>query len=198
VLLAVTALGCPKPPEPAPEAKPPLYVEPAPPPPPPPCERIEWILVRKSERALIAHCEGGAQVRMTAAMGRVPRGHKREQGDERTPEGLYRIVGPREASRFYGYLPIDYPNLADADAALTDGRIGASDHARIVRALGLGLLPPSDTPLGGDIGIHGEGRRWAGETPLLDWTYGCVAVSDADFDFLAQRLAVGVPVDIQP
>ena len=135
---------------------------------------------------------------MRAAMGRVPRGHKLTQGDERTPEGRYRVIGPRERSRFYGFVPIDYPSLADADAARAEGRITPQDYSRIVRAHGLGLLPPSDTPLGGEIGIHGEGQRWAGETEKLDWTYGCVAVSDPDLDFLTSRLAVGVTVDIHP
>jgi murein L,D-transpeptidase YafK len=198
VLLALFALGCPKPSLPEPEVKPPIFVEPAPPPSPPPCEVIDWVEVYKSARQLVAHCEGGAVVRMTAAMGRVPRGHKQAKGDERTPEGRYRVVGPRERSRFYGFVPIDYPSLADADAALADGRIGQADYSRIVRALALGRQPPADTPLGGEIGIHGEGQRWAGETRLLDWTYGCVAVTDADLDFLTQRLELGAIVDILP
>jgi hypothetical protein len=199
-LIAAFALflpGCPKPPL-EPEIQPPIYVEPVPPP-PPPCERIEWIEVYKAARELVAHCEGGAVVRMTAAMGREPTGHKRNRGDERTPEGRYRVVGPREPSwRFHGFVPIDYPSLADADAALAEGRITPRDHSRIVRAHGLGIQPPEDTPLGGDIGIHGEGPRWAGDSQHLDWTYGCVAVTDADLDFLSARLRVGIPVDILP
>jgi murein L,D-transpeptidase YafK len=165
---------------------------------PPPCERILLIEVRKSQRELVAYCEGGALHRMTAAVGRAARGHKQEQGDERTPEGSYRVSGTLEANRFYGFIPIDYPSRADADGALAEGRISRRDHARIERAHTRGVTPPGDTPLGGDIGIHGEGRRWAGDSEHLDWTYGCVAVTDAELDFLAARLEIGVEVVILP
>lgn len=169
-----------------------------PPAPPPPCERIVRIEIRKSARELVAHCEGGATLRMTAAMGREPRGHKVASGDLRTPEGLYRIIAPLERNRFHGFIPIDYPSMADAEAALADGRITARDHARIADAHARGMQPPTDTPLGGDIGIHGEGARWAGDSLHLDWTYGCVAVTDADLDRIAEMTEVGVEVEILP
>jgi murein L,D-transpeptidase YafK len=195
--IAVFSLGCPAPlPIPPP---PPPRVEPAPPPPElPPCDRIVRVEVRKAARLLTAHCEGGRVVHMIAALGREKTGHKVGVGDERTPEGGYRVVGPREPSKYHGFVPIDYPSQADADAALADGRITPADHARISRAHAEGRMPPNDTPLGGDIGIHGEGRRWAGDSRHLDWTFGCVAVTDMDLDFLASRLEIGVPVEIFP
>jgi murein L,D-transpeptidase YafK len=197
VLLAALLAACapaPRPvPPPAPAPPPPAAVVP-----PPACGRIVRIEVRKAERALVAFCEGGAVHAMPAAMGREPLGRKASSGDERTPEGAYRVAGPMRPSRFHGFIPIDYPSRADADAALAGGRIGRSEHARIAEAHARGAQPPADTPLGGDIGIHGEGARWAGDSQHLDWTYGCVAVSDADLDFLAPRLAVGVPVEILP
>ncbi|HEX5066135.1 MAG TPA: L,D-transpeptidase [Myxococcota bacterium] len=177
---------------------PPIYLENAAEAAAPPCERILLIEVRKSRRELVAYCEGGAELRMTAAMGREPRGHKLGAGDQRTPEGSYRVSGTLEANRFYGFIPLDYPSQADADAALAEGRISRRDYARIRRAHARGITPPDDTPLGGDIGIHGEGLRWAGDSQHLDWTYGCVAVTDADLDFLAERLEVGVEVVILP
>jgi hypothetical protein len=191
------ALACAKPP-PAPVEPPAPPAEEALPFGPLPCERIVRIEVRKAAREVVAHCEGGASLRMTAAMGREPRGHKVASGDLRTPEGLYRIAGPLERNRFHGFVPIDYPSLADADAALADGRITASDHARIADAHARGVQPPVDTPLGGDIGIHGEGARWAGDSLHLDWTYGCIAVSDPDLDFIAPRVQIGVEIEILP
>jgi murein L,D-transpeptidase YafK len=156
--------------------------------------RIE---IHKAERRLRALCERGAVVEMTAAMGR-DRGPKREAGDLRTPEGSYRISGGPEASRFHAFVPIDYPSVADADRALAEGRIDPQQHARIVDAHARGDAPPPDTPLGGQIGIHGEGRRWAGDSADLDWTYGCVAVTDAELDFLIAHVEPGVPVEILP
>ncbi len=131
-------------------------------------------------------------------MGREPRGHKLRTGDLRTPEGSSRISGEVESSRFHAFLPIDYPSVADADRARREGRITAGEHTRILEAHARGGVPPMDTALGGDIGIHGEGDRWAGDSADLDWTLGCIAVSDRDMDFLAERTRPGVPVDIHP
>ncbi len=199
-LLAVLgAAACAKPPPATvPPPAPALVLEPPAPAPPPPCERITRVEIQKVARELVAHCEGGASLRMLAAMGREARGHKVGRGDLRTPEGLYRIAGPLERNRFHGFIPIDYPSQVDADAALADGRITPGDHARITDAHARSVRPPADTPRGGDIGSHGEGPRWAGDSLHLDWTYGCVAVTDADLDTLASRLEVGVPVTILP
>jgi hypothetical protein len=95
-------------------------------------------------------------------------------------------------------VPIDYPSVADADLALAERRISAADHARIVTAHGRGELPPQDTALGGELGLHGEGRRWRGESKTLDWTYGCIALTDAELDFVAERAAPGTPISIVP
>lgn len=193
VFLWVLALGCaPAPTVPAP--RPPIYVEPEEPP-SPSCERITRIEVYKQAHQLLAYCEGGPVRRMSAAIGRES-GHKQGEGDQRTPEGSYRIIGPLENSRFHGFIPIDYPSLADADAALAARRITRRDRARIAAAHAHGVQPPVDTPLGGDIGIHGEGPRWSGDSLHMDWTYGCIAVTDADLDFLASRVAAGVPIEI--
>jgi murein L,D-transpeptidase YafK len=154
--------------------------------------------VHKRERTLHALCEGGGERRLRVALGREPEGPKRRADDQSTPEGDYRIAGPARRSRFHLFLPIDYPSQVDADAARAAGTLSASDHRRILEAHRRGVPPPGDTPLGGRIGFHGEGARWEGTSRHLDWTYGCVALSDADIDFLAARLQIGTPVTILP
>jgi murein L,D-transpeptidase YafK len=197
-LLALLGCAVPTPePLPAPEAS----REPAAAPgrvAPPPCARIVSMQVYKGRRMLEARCERGAIVVMTVAVGRDPLGPKRGAGDSRTPEGSYRVTGPLRPSRFHGFIPLDYPSMGDADAALADGRISPADHRRIVRAHARGLHPPGDTPIGGDIGFHGEGERWRGDSQQLDWTHGCLAVPDEALDFISERVTVGVPVDIFP
>src|SRR5436190_1969773 len=88
----VASAGClPRPPPPAP----PEVLPPAPPPapaPPPPCTRIERIEVRKAERRLVAECAGAGRLELPIGLSREP-GPKRRRGDERTPEGEYRIAG---------------------------------------------------------------------------------------------------------
>jgi hypothetical protein len=139
---------------------------------------------------------GGAVVTLPVALGRGLAGPKESQGDQRTPEGDYRVVGEARSSRFHRFVLIDYPSPLDADRGLADARITAADHARIVDAHERGAVPPFDTPLGGDIRFHGEGRRWEGESQALDWTFGCIALSDADLDFLLARMPAGTPVTI--
>jgi murein L,D-transpeptidase YafK len=195
----VLALACARPPPPAPPELPPAVAPPpAPPAIPPPCLHIERLVANKSERYLRVHCEGGAVFTFPAAFGRVPSGPKRAAGDERTPEGEYRISGPARPSRFHRFVPIDYPSVADADAALAEKRISRDDHRRIVEAHRRGAMPPQDTPLGGLLGLHGEGKRWRGESKALDWTYGCIALPDAELDFVADRVKKGTPITIVP
>lgn len=183
------------PPPPRPVARPvPAPVIPE----PPPCARISRIEVEKSARRLRAYCEFGAVVEMRAAVGRENEGTKLLSGDQRTPEGEYRVSEPARESRFHLFLPIDYPSRADAQWGYVQGRISARDYRRIVAAHDLGLPPPGDTPLGGEIGLHGEGERWEGDTEHMDWTMGCIGLTDADIAFLAERSEVGTPVLILP
>lgn len=195
------ALACARPaPVPVePPPAPPVPVAPVPPEAPPPpseCHRIERMVVHKGERRLWARCEGGATLALPVAVGRGLPGPKRSQGDQRTPEGDYRIRGSAKASRFHRFIAIDYPSPSDAERALAEARISRADYARIVDAHRRGVLPPFDTPLGGDIGFHGEGERWRGESHDLDWTFGCIALSDADLDFLIARAPAGTPLSI--
>jgi hypothetical protein len=199
--LALAALaGCARPalPPPLPPSAPEPAPAPAPPAPAPPCARILWIEVRKSERRLEAGCEGGGRVAWTVALGRRPEGPKREEGDLRTPEGLYRISGAARSSRFHRFLPIDYPSREDAERARAEGRITGAEQARIAAAQGRGATPPANTPLGGHLGFHGEGARWRGDSAHLDWTYGCIAMPDDRIEFLAERALPGTPVRLLP
>ncbi len=160
------------------------------------CERIEHLLVRKAERVLVATCAGGAVRRLPVALARAP-GRKEASGDQRVPEGDYRIAGPARPSRFHRFLPIDYPAPADAARALAEGRLSRADHDAIVAAHRRGFLPPQETPLGGHLGLHGEGRRWRGDLDL-DWTTGCVALRDFDIDWIGDRAPQGTPIRIEP
>jgi hypothetical protein len=186
LLLGLAACAAPAPtaPAPVPEA-------------PPACPRIERIEVRKSARRLVAECTGGGRLELPVTLGREPVGPKQSLGDRRTPEGDYHIAGPARPSRFHRFLPLDYPALADAERALAEGRLPRADYEAVRRAHASGRLPPQDTALGGHVGFHGEGARWAGWSDL-DWTDGCIALSDEHLDLLAARAPPGTPVRIVP
>jgi len=163
-----------------------------------PCSQIVKIEIHKYAHALHATCTEGHVRSFTVALGRRPFGDKRRQGDLRTPEGHYRIVEPPRSSQFHVFMPLDYPSVVDADAALSRGDIEPDTYLKIVRAALRGRLPPQNTPLGGAIGIHGEGAEHQGWTATRNWTLGCIALSDRDAGFIAERVAVGTPVVIRP
>jgi murein L,D-transpeptidase YafK len=112
------------------------------------------------------------------ALGGSPVGPKISKGDHRTPEGNYTVDGKKDKSRFYLALHLSYPNGADR-----------------LRARQLGVDP------GGDVEIHGieNGLGWVGALHRpVDWTDGCIAVTDAEISQIWGMVSVGTPVEIKP
>lgn len=147
--------------------------------------------VYKHERLMELRDNGQLVRRFEIRLGGDPFRPKRVRGDERTPVGRYYIRAKNTRSGYHRFLGINYPNLADADRGLADGLIGEEEWADIFFANVRGSMPPPDTRLGGRIGIHGYGGR--PEIPN-DWTEGCIAVTDAEIDFLFAQVEVGTPV----
>lgn len=104
-------------------------------------------------------------------LGDAPVGHKHQQGDERTPEGDYRISGRNAASRFHLSLRVSYPNAADRRQARLRG-----------------------VDAGGDIFIHGG--NIAGYP--RDWTDGCIAVTDREIEEIWSLVPTGLVIRIKP
>jgi murein L,D-transpeptidase YafK len=126
------------------------------------------------------------------AFGRDPVGPKTRAGDGRTPEGRYTLV-PHHASPGFGRcFYVGYPNQDDARRAREEGRIGRAVAGRIASALGRRERPPSDTPLGGLILLHGTKQRSLPALTAINWTDGCIAMENADVDEL---LAAFAPTD---
>jgi murein L,D-transpeptidase YafK len=139
---------------------------------------VDRILVEKSKRALTLL--DGTKVVKTykVALGRNPQGAKDRQGDHRTPEGTYSIDVKKPDSRFHKALHISYPSQADRE------------HAQK-----LGLSP------GGDVEIHGLGSMWGwlgAQHRRIDWTDGCIAVTNEEIDEIYPLIKVGTPVEIRP
>lgn len=134
-------------------------------------ERVDEIRVDKSERRMTLLRDGRIVKSYRILLGDAPVGHKRQQGDERTPEGRYRITFRNDKSRFHLSLRVSYPNEADR---------------RQARARG---VDP-----GGDIMIHG------GTPPgySRDWTDGCIALSDAQIEEVWRLVPVGTPITLSP
>lgn len=131
--------------------------------------------------------------KFNVALGKDPMSTKLQRGDGRTPEGRYYICEKRANSKFRRFLGISYPNVDDAEKGFAERIITADEWADIFFANLRQTVPPWSTALGGRVGIHGYGGRAA--IPV-DWTEGCIAVSDADIDYLYDRVPLGTPVII--
>lgn len=145
------------------------------------CERsadgpVDLIRVDKSAHLMSVY-RGGQLVReFRVALGRGGPQPKVRQGDGRVPEGTYRIVAHNPNSAFHLSLRIGYP---------TPKQVAAAER-REVNA-------------GGDIMIHGlpNAKDWIGaKHTSVDWTDGCVAVTNREMDWLFEAVADGTPVEI--
>jgi murein L,D-transpeptidase YafK len=148
------------------------------------------ILVEKSAGRLTL-MDGGAVVKVYPAITGSNAGDKVREGDRRTPEGLFYVCYKNPDSLYTLSLGLSYPNEEDAARGLRDGLLTQAQHDAIVAAIRAGGQPPWDTPLGGEIMIHGCKNDRSG-------TAGCVAVSDDDIRELYPLLPEGTPVTIVP
>ena len=149
------------------------------------------ILIIKSKRTLFLYSDNKIVRRYHIGLGFKPTGDKIKEGDGRTPEGKYYICTKNPKSRYYLSLGLNYPNEQDADRGLKAGLINQSQYERIINATRNKSVPPWDTPLGGEIFIHGHGAH-------SDWTLGCITMENEDVKELYEAVGLGTRVVILP
>lgn len=136
------------------------------------------VLIEKKERRLTLLLKGEVIKTYKIALGGDPLGPKEKEGDHKTPEGFYIIDSRNRNSQYHLSLHISYPNEKDQK-----------------RAQELGVSP------GGDIMIHGikNGLAWVGTLHSgVDWTNGCIAVTDTEIEELNRLVPNGTVVEIKP
>jgi len=121
----------------------------------------------------------------------------RRVSDQTTPLGEFRISGINPRSRFHLFMAIDYPTMEHARSALADGRISPDEYIAVSNAWLGGEPPPQDTRLGGYLGIHGVGDGNTEIHGLVNWTDGCIAVTNEQMDELARWVGVGTRVSVR-
>lgn len=139
---------------------------------------VDQLLIHKAERRLEVISDGQVIKQYRISLGRQPVGHKQQQGDQRTPEGIYRIDWRHQSPQFNLSLHLDYPSLKDRAAAYKRG------------------VDPGDM-----IMIHGTPTNAAYPEWFfkgLDWTDGCIALSNTDMRALWELVPDGTLVEIRP
>ena len=117
--------------------------------------------------------------------------------DEKTPLGDFRITAMRTSERFHLFLPIDYPTMDDAKRALQDRRIGPGEYEALHSAWKKGKTPPQNTSLGGHLGIHGIGAGSMEIHNNVNWTNGCIALTNDHVVVPPVSMGLNTPVKIR-
>jgi len=136
------------------------------------------IVVEKSARTMTLMRDGKVLKAYKVALSREPVGAKEREGDHKVPEGEYVVDSKNPHSRFHLAFHISYPNAADQE-----------------RARKLRVKP------GGNIEIHGLDSKYAWVGSLqrqVDWTDGCIAVTNSEIEEIWPLVQVGTPVQIRP
>ena len=141
-------------------------------------QTADLVLVVKSESRLYLIRKGEKFATFRVAFGSNPKGHKQQQGDERTPEGRYTLDYKNANSAYYKSIHITYPNAKDRENARKRG------------------VDP-----GGAIMIHGQRNGYEGLSTfaqLFNWTNGCIALNNPDMDVVWKAVKPGTPIEIKP
>ncbi len=135
------------------------------------------IVVDKLDHSLYVYDKAQLVNKCPIELGKNWMGHKRQRGDNATPEGQYFISKKfsNGQSKYYKALAIDYPNKKDLEnffAAKSKGELS------------------KDAQIGGSIEIHGDGGKG------INWTQGCIALKNDDIDKIFNLVKIGTPVTI--
>jgi murein L,D-transpeptidase YafK len=140
--------------------------------------QADHVVVRKSARQLDLYRGPDLLRSYPVSLGRTPTGRKQQEGDGRTPEGEYLLDYRKPDSAFHRALHISYPDVPDT----------ASANARGV-------------PAGGFVMIHGirNGFGWIGRAHrFVDWTDGCVAVTNREIEEIWRIVPDGTRITLLP
>jgi murein L,D-transpeptidase YafK len=141
-----------------------------------PPQQATKIVVKKSDHTLTLYNNQIKLQSYKVSLGSSS-GPKQQAGDRKTPEGLYVVDAKNPSSKFHHAFHLSYPNAQD-----------------VARAKKLGVDP------GGDIEIHGQMNSLAWLGPMarhVDWTAGCIALTNDEIDAIWPIVPIGTPVEIE-
>ena len=158
-----------------------------------------WILVDTKTLTLTVYSSGNRVLARfhNIAIGSGGAAEIHRHGDETTPLGVFRVAWIDRHSRFGTFYGVDYPTARVARRAYTAGDISAAQLRANLAAARAHRVPPQNTPLGGQLGIHGIGAGDPRVQRNINWTNGCVALSNGQIKRLSPWLRVGTKVVIR-
>ena len=139
---------------------------------------IDKVLVIKSRNQLQLLSGNTVMKSYRVSLGKNPRGPKLREGDQRTPEGFYWIDWRKTSDKFNLAMHISYPNRED-----------------LARARQAGVPPGSMIMLHGTP-IDEEYPEWYFNS--LNWTNGCVALTNHDMRAVWGLVKDGTMIEIRP
>ncbi|MCL4457984.1 MAG: L,D-transpeptidase family protein [Nitrospirae bacterium] len=140
--------------------------------------KADKVVVIKSKRLMMLLKDGEIIKSYKVSLGKNPVGPKVQEGDQKTPEGSYVLNSRKQNSKYYLAINISYPNESD-----------------IQNAQKLGVSP------GNSIAIHGLPKDLEDIDKFqrrLDWTDGCIAVTNTEMEEIWQLVPDGTPIEIKP
>jgi len=157
-----------------------------------------WVLIdTAAERARVFRGQEAIARFRDISIGRGGTAHVRTEGDDTTPLGTFHVRRISYDSRFHIFMELDYPTIHNAERALKAGAIDLHDYRTFLDEVLAYGHTPQDTVLGGHIGIHGLGKADPVLHRRLNWTEGCIALTDDQIDRLAKWVDVGTRVVIR-
>jgi lipoprotein-anchoring transpeptidase ErfK/SrfK len=113
------------------------------------------------------------------------KGQKEQEGDRKTPEGIFQILSAKSHEKWNTFMMLDYPNTKSV-------QIFEENKAK-------GIISKSSR-IGGLIGIHGV---WFNGDNVIDlkhnWTDGCISLKNKDIEELNKIIKPGVTyIEILP
>jgi murein L,D-transpeptidase YafK len=159
---------------------------------------VVWLSINTKEKSLTIF-NGQTSLRRFSriALGSAGAGIKRKRGDNITPIGEFKVASIRPSARFRWFIALSYPSVEYAQRGQEAGLIDNKMLSRIRSTFINGDLPPQNTALGGNIGIHGLGGGSLETHHLLNWTDGCIALDNEQIEALVKMVKPKMLVEIQ-
>jgi murein L,D-transpeptidase YafK len=147
---------------------------------------VDRIVVQKKYKKLYLMSKNQILKSYDIAMGpNADKGPKTFQGDNKTPEGIYNVEFKNPKSNYYMALKVSYPNGKDIAYAQSKNKSAGNFimiHGFPVKPID-GLIPQI---------VKDE------QHPAVNWTQGCMAVTDREIEEIYSLVQVKSTIEICP